>query len=275
MKTTEIDGIIKSGDAAFGYALGSEDAKTPFYTELAPHLLFVPEEDGYREVDVSVHLEKPTDWEHITEPNFSHPASLGAYVKDHLKPGTRVFAYRAQGRFTAFLDYEDADGSPLWGRHTAGMKCNPSPEWKAWSDLSGKPKGQEEFAEFLEDWAHTVIEPEAAKLHEVVLAFEQTTKVFFKSTRSLSSGMVQVEYSETHDSAGKNVTMPSEIVLALRPYEFSSPYKVKAQLRYRIRDGKLALSVHLRGLDRVIEEAWSEVCQAVENTTGISVYRCQ
>jgi hypothetical protein len=74
--------------------------------------------------------------------------------------------------------------------HKAVYDCPFSDEWKAWSGADGNKMNQIDFAEFLENNIQNVAPisdnykgPSGTDLLEMVLAFQETRKVEFKSVK--------------------------------------------------------------------------------------------
>lgn len=210
---------------------------------------------------------------HLTEHgSFSH------YLNGHAsRHATTLWGDRDAGRVIAVLDdHDNHDGEdrPGWGRHRATLTLSQTPAWKAWTQASGRLAGQADFAEFLEDRAGDVVDPEPARLLEVSTSIEATKGVAHKSAVRLDSGEVKVRYEETIDArAGQagELTIPTRIELALSPYEGMEPYRVTARFRYRLGNGQLQLGIVLDRPEDVLRAAFGDVVAAVELATGLVV----
>jgi uncharacterized protein YfdQ (DUF2303 family) len=97
---------------------------------------------------------------------------------------------------------------------------------------------------------------------EIAATLEAKTGVAFKSGVRLQDGERCLSYTEqTTTSAGRDGTLqiPERFTLALRPFDGADPFKVEAFLRFRIREGKLALYYELIRTDKVVEVAFDEL----------------
>lgn len=205
-------------------------------------------------------------------------ASFSTYVQGHGLPGaTTLWADRDQGRIVAVINdhgTHDLDDEPDWRDHRATLTLRLTPAWKAWTAASGQFIDQAAFAEFLEDRALDVVEPDAAHLLEVATSIEATKNAAHKNAVRLDSGEVRVRYEETIEArAGQagELTIPSRVELALSPYEGMAPYRVTARLRYRLGNGQLRLGVVLDRPEDVVRAAFADVLGAVQEATGFTV----
>src|SRR5690606_15598320 len=143
----------------------------------------------------------------------------------------------------------------------------------AWAsrDLSADPRAwmdQQQFAEFIEDRALDVLEPDHARLIELATKFEATTKVEFGSAVRLDTGEVQFQYTETvgaKKGAKDQIEFPKELKLGLRPYIGGPIYYVFASLRYRIRQEGLVLGYALQRPENILEAAFADIVTEIRD----------
>ncbi|MEH3055467.1 MAG: DUF2303 family protein [Patulibacter minatonensis] len=166
----------------------------------------------------------------------------------------------------ARVDAERGDEQPAGLReHRAKLQLKDSPEWAAWAKIDAQYVPQEQFATFLEDWIRTVVDPPAAKLLELVTAFEATTSGQFKSAVRLDNGERQLVYEETITEGGKSkggagtVKLPSEITLSLRRFVGEDAQRVKARFRWRKTGPVLVFGVVLDDVDEITEMAVDQI----------------
>ena len=105
---------------------------------------------------------------------------------------------------------------------------------------------QTDFAEFLENHIQNIAPvsdnykgPSGSALMEMVLAFQETRKAEFKSSRRLQDGTFQLSYSDEKSGSG-NTSQPEKISMAIAPLHNGPPYQVEARNRYRQKDGGIA-----------------------------------
>ncbi|WNM68800.1 hypothetical protein SEA_SOOS_70 [Gordonia phage Soos] len=152
------------------------------------------------------------------------------------------------------------------------LKLQSDEDWRAWHNLSGKAVPQEQLGDYLEDLAHTIVQPSAAEMLEVVDSIRASTKGEFESKIERSSGSVKIGYSQdTTAKAGRKgqLEVPSEILLRLRPWEgHNTFYDVPAHFRFRVRDGELSLSIKLKPTRQILRRAWADLTDQIEKETG-------
>lgn len=201
-------------------------------------------------------------------------ASFVGYVLRHGLAGTEVYAHTNSSSVVAVIDsHEGASGEPGWQKHKLTLALEHTKAWIAWAarDLGANPKAwmdQQEFAEFIEDRALDVIEPDHARLIELATKFEASTKVEFGSAVRLDNGEVKFEYSETvgpRKGTKGEIDLPKELKLGLRPYIGGPIYYVWAQLRYRIRPEGLVLGYALQRPENILEAAFADIVTEIRD----------
>ena len=203
--------------------------------------------------------------------NLISASSLIAYIKKFADQRTAIFADKSVTRIEAVLDYHAEAASPEWAYHRAIYDCPYSDEWKEWAARDKKAMDQTDFAEFLENHIKDIAPvsegnkgPSGTALLEMVLAFQETRKAEFKSVRRLQDGTFQLSYSDEKSGSG-NTSLPEKISLAIAPFHNGAPYQVEARIRYRLRDGSLALWYELIEPKKIVEHAFTEIVVDLEN----------
>ncbi len=213
---------------------------------------------------------------------FSEHDSFTAYVNLHEQSGrTTLYANREAGTIEAVLDdhaggdvSQDLAAVAGWGRHRARLTLTPTTAWLAWTAISGQPLPQLGFAEFLEDHAADIREPQAAQLLEIATTISATSGAVIKAARRLDNGQVQFAYEETIEArAGQAGTLqiPQRIVLGLSPYEGMDPFRVEARFRYRLNSGALRFTVLLDRPDEIQRAAFSQVLTKVAEGVDLAI----
>lgn len=175
------------------------------------------------------------------------------------------------GRVTiVFNDHSDADVAG-WADHQVTMQLKRSPEWQAWSQLSGKLVEQSELARFLEEHILEVIDPDGSTLIEVAQTFHATQGVTFKSSQQLHSGEQRLVWEEDLQATaglGKHVDIPTDLKIRLRPWLGVDPIDVDAKFRFRVASGQLRLAVELLRMEEIsraaVEAAGEDIGQQLE-----------
>jgi uncharacterized protein YfdQ (DUF2303 family) len=214
--------------------------------------------------------------------------SFAGYVNRHRDPhGTTLWGNAKAGTIVAVLnDHEDdhltaADddppvdtGVPGWGDHRTVLQLEATPDWLGWLALDGKLGSQEDFAEHLEDLAHTVAIPTAADMLELAQHFTAARNVDFKAGKRLGSGETTLLYDETITaSAGQHrqIAIPNEIELAVTPFYGTEPVRLVARFRYRINNGALKIGYKLIRPDIVLEAAFTAASERVSELVDLPV----
>ena len=210
--------------------------------------------------------------------------SFVGYVNAHaMGQATTIYRRLDSAHYLAVLNgHERGEGDrrddsmfvrtlPGWGDFRAELTLKHSTEWSAWSGISGKFQGQEEFAQFLEAHAREVRVPDAATLIELAGTIEGTSSAEFGSSVRLDNGARGFTYRETvNATAGRDSTLElfRDLELGLRVFTCTDPIKVTARFRYRLNGGKLSLGIELDRPDTVLEFAIKEIDTIVEAQTG-------
>src|SRR5207237_5067343 len=111
--------------------------------------------------------------------------------------------------------------------------------------------------------------PDAADLLEIAQTFYASTKADFRSGTRLSSGEVQFQYvEETQASAGRNgeLSIPTKFDLRIAPFQGEERCALQALLRYRVREGNLAIGYELVRPDDVERDAMELIAERLRTT---------
>ena len=222
----------------------------------------------------------------VAHPGFNEVGGFIAYVNTFKDRATRLF-YQLDGTFLAVIDYHEPlvfpsaqEGAPAQvqplgarhGDHCATLKLLRSPEWEAWANSTGKQMGQIEFAEFIEDNAADVVDPEVGVMMAVATGLAASTTGTFRQAHSLANGTVQVQWDEQINGsvAGRDFAIPTEFTIGVRPFMGCNRYQVGCRFRYRARGGELKLFYKALRMDWVTETALEGIVARVRDETGIA-----
>lgn len=172
--------------------------------------------------------------------------------------------------------HDDVAEMAGWHDWTAQLTLRRTPEWKAWLEGDRSMTDQVHFAEHVEDHLDDIVAPPAADLLELARTFETKTDVAFRSAIVLESGDRQLTYQEaTQAQAGKSgdITVPDRFTLGIAPFEGCDPYRVEARLRYRVREGRLAIGYQLVRPDLVERSAFNDAVAEVEGAAQLVAHR--
>lgn len=233
--------------------------------------------DGYRvdTTDLTKYRAHPV--RRAGHPVFHEPASFGAYVLSQKTTGTTLYADVTGGRggaqMTAIIDgHEPTDGAPGWGEHRASLALRETPSWIRWMRKNGEEQSPEAFAEFLEDNARDIVEPDAASLIELARTLEVHKDVNYVNITRPATGARKLHYDETVTAKGGDkgdIVIPDVLSLALAPWEGVDRFGVTAKFRFRLSGGSLALSFVLVRPEAVLEAAFVGMPDADPPVPGV------
>ncbi len=198
-------------------------------------------------------------------------ASFAAYVAAFYNPA-RTTAWIDPVAFRAIAILDDADAEATsWRDHRATLQLVKTAEWERWRRLDGKLMTQEDFARHVEVSEVDIVVPDAAELLEIAQHFYAATTAEFRSGTRLSSGEVQFTWvEEVKATAGRHgdLTIPTKFELLLAPFHGEEPCAVTALLRYRVREGKLAIGYELVRPDAVERDAMLLIAESIRSTVA-------
>jgi uncharacterized protein YfdQ (DUF2303 family) len=207
-------------------------------------------------------------------------ASLAHYYAKHSDDSSEVFADLDTATITAVLDaHSNAEGGARWQAHRAVLAMKQTPEWADWAGKNKTQMTQQAFAEWIEDHAADIAPggpTTAADLLEMAQHFHAHTKVTYSSAKRLKDGQTQLTYSEETTAAGggkATVEIPDAFELAVRPFEDSEMYRVKARFRYRLIQGDLRMFYHLNDPDRTFRDAVLQVVAKAGEACKVTIMR--
>lgn len=190
---------------------------------------------------------------------------------------------------TAILNYDQPNGLAGWRDHRLMISFRTTPQWDLFIAKSGKMMSAGEFAEFIEDNRRFFVTPDSADMMHIVQNFEVSSQVKTRQVIRLDNGGVQISHQDDPDATilknpnvEKVYNVPQEFELALRPYQGSKQYRVKAAFRWRLNNGILSFGYKLLDTDKYVEDAVNDFVGQIANgieykknstdpNTGISV----
>ena len=231
----------------------------------------------------------PAGWEVKALPTHDQPARPAAtaklrdatsfirYFNDHKVARSRIYAQLDPARFLAVIDdFDTAEATEAsvtdqtdWRGFRAEFSVPPSREWLLWTAANRKHMSQLAFAEFLQDNLPDVIEPEGAALLQMALNFEAAQSGQFIAAQRLQDGSHTLQWKADNNSSG-SVKLPEFIKLNIPVFETEQPAEISARLRYRVKDGSLAIWFELvrphKVLERAFRDTWTRIA---EETAGV------
>jgi uncharacterized protein YfdQ (DUF2303 family) len=270
LDTTDAVGAI----AELAHRAGAADAPPAFKVNEDSSLVVrvVPNDQTIRTVDLERYLTVPRRTRgHAT---VNDPEDFCAYVQRLEGTATTLWADEDAHTVTAvFNDHQETDdgvaeGNAGWRDHTATLRLKVDRDWAAWMDHDAKLGGQEWFAEFLEDNARSIVDPDAATMYEVARSFQARSNADFSRVIRVDNGDVQMTWNEQTDAKVTSATkgtfeVPATFTVRLAPFVGTPMQELTARLRWRLRDGQLAIGYQLLRPDLVVREAFQDVVATV------------
>ena len=210
-------------------------------------------------------------------PLFNDAAAFIAYVNQFKVAASRIF-YNQEGHFLAVIDYHEGTGSDAkqhHGDHFAQLSLQRSPEWEEWDEHSEQQMGQQAFAEFIEDNAKDITQPDPETMLRIASGLHATVGATFRQATNQANGQIQLAFDETINGTvnGKEEAIPTTFQVALRPFMGCSRYPIECRLRYRIdRSSGASLKLHYKALhlEWITETALDAIVQRVRDETDIA-----
>lgn len=202
---------------------------------------------------------------------FDDLPSFAAFFKRFASDKTVVcMTYGDRMVVTATFNFEDG-----WGDFEAILILHRSRECKAWIGNNTTPFTQRSFAEFLEEHADEVVEPDSATLLEVARNLKATKKVNFQEGTNLQNGAISLEYKEEVEGTAGQLQIPEGFVVELPAFLRDDSIKIRfnARFRYSIDDGRLKLSYRLIRHEQASDLACDVMAQMIEAEIGTKPLR--
>ncbi|GHG97364.1 DUF2303 family protein [Amycolatopsis roodepoortensis] len=206
------------------------------------------------------------------------PMNFVEYVKRLGNLRTTVWGDEDSLSFTAVFNDHSGPEAAGWRDHTARLQLRNDPEWSQFQQRSGQYLDQITFAEFLQDYAPSIVRPDGATLLTVAMNFKAHRKAEFETAVDLSTGDVSFTYTEqtTPKVAPKagQIEVPREFTVALSPFLGLPTVEVNARLKFDITRDGLRIGFQLVRPDLVRRQAFADIRQTIADgleETGIPV----
>jgi uncharacterized protein YfdQ (DUF2303 family) len=184
---------------------------------------------------------------------FHDVTSFLEYSVVHWTDGSACWVDTAVPSIVAVLN-GDGPGRPGWGDHRARFAPRPHREWNAWAQVEAKGWiAQGDLADFIQQWLHTIVEPDGATLLELAQEFQATIAAKFQSGARLASGARQLVYTEDVAAKSGSVEIPESFTVQVTPMEGADPVLMRVWLRFRVRDGALSFRLLRDRADDILE----------------------
>lgn len=206
---------------------------------------------------------------------FAKPEAFISYVERFKRPETVVFNSLKSGVISAIFDYH-ANGKGGAQKHTARYSPERSTEFTAWKRIiDGGFINQTAFAEFLDEYGHTVTTPSEAEIKDIVENINATMDAEAKSvqrTRDGSGGFsYQVKMTLKGGSSGE-LDLPTEIVLSLPIYTGGQSVDIRLKVQIRVGGEGIRFRFIAPKLEDLIREYNAKAVETVAQMIGTTIY---
>lgn len=176
--------------------------------------------------------------------------------------------------FNGIIDHYQKDET-AWGNHRIHFRPEYSSVFKAWHSLHNEWITQREFAEFLDDHAEDVFQPDdkpdapdPADMMELAQRFSAIKSVDFQSVNILSNGERQITYAEKVSEsgtggAGGSVKAPKTILIRAAVFDGQDPLIIGVKFAFDVVDANLRFRIRIHRLEQLIEGCFDELCQEI------------
>lgn len=152
-------------------------------------------------------------------------------------------------------------------RHSATLALRESEEFRRWNAIQGELHDQMVFAEFLDENASDIVDPEPSVMLEVARDLEATQGVNFKASTRLQTGERNLSY-ETQTHVKGDLKVPMQFTLAIPLFEGEEPADIVASFRFRPRSDGLKLGFVWRRVEYRRRAEFRQIAHRVAEATG-------
>ncbi len=252
--------------------LGAE----PVYRNEAAGVAVYP--DGTR-LDWSRHLPRPA--RQTGTARLADPMSFADYVLRHSTPETAIFADKSTGTFVAVFNgppsTEQEQPGQVAGRGDwrAVMSLAQGADWAEWLVRDRDLMSQRDFGEHVDALAHTMLEPDGARMIEIATTLTAKTKLDFASRTNLANGEVSFRVEqETQAKAGRagEIEIPTQFVFRLPLWDGTEPVEITARLRFRAsREDGVMMGYRIVRRAAAVDLAFGRVVEEIASIVGDGV----
>ena len=170
------------------------------------------------------------------------------YVNRHKTPGELLLVADKDAVVAVMNHHEETDGvlgDPGWSDSGCKLQLEYTPAWTGWSGLAGGYITQDSFADFLEENASDVSDPDVGHLLDVVTNLRLASNSKIRRRVNLQNGAVRFEFEEDFVPAGGGdddlgvIEVPPRITVRLQVFRDGDEFDVPMLLRYRVKDGQI------------------------------------
>lgn len=269
----EIQAAINAGAAiGGGLQLGTVQTVGDDYDASTPFMVLPDGSGGFKVHSLKDYEEKPKGFS-VT---CAEEASFRDYVRKFKDERTVIFAM--ESGFLSVIDWHEPDVTSVGkqrGAQVVEFALAKDPDYARWLQSDGRWMPQLDFADLLEDMAHTVIEPSAATMLEIAQSLQAKPQVDWKSHQRLQDGSAQLLYTETvNAAAGRNgeLEIPASFQIELPLIEGGVSQQMMARLRFRLKEGVITFRYALDRQEHHWRQARLAIAQRLHQDLELPVY---
>lgn len=162
--------------------------------------------------------------------------------------------------------------APMACQHVARLVLRQSEEFARWAEMEGRLHDQMAFAEFLDENASDIVDPEPAVMIEIARDLEAVQGAKFKANTRLQTGERSFSY-ETETHVKGDLKVPQRFRLAIPLFGGEEPTEIEASFRFRPQPDGLKLGFVWRRVEYVRQAKFREIAYRVAEHTGLPVFQ--
>lgn len=162
----------------------------------------------------------------------------------------------------------DNELKPQPVKHMAILRLRESEEFKRWNEMQNKMHDQMVFAEFLDENASDIIDPDPADMIEIARELEATQGVAFKAATRLQTGERSIRY-ETETHVKGELKVPTKFRLSIPIFQGEEPAELEASFRFRPSAEGLKLGFVWRRVEYRRQADFAQIATRVSEETGL------
>lgn len=279
-------------DFAALVAIGEQAADVGTRTELINH----PEDDGVsvlvsrertnegadrvvlaKEIMEALDARLPAPRRRIGTTVLTEVESLIVYVCRYKSEDTLVYAQPDAFRIEAVFDdhpHGPDESDAAWRKHRAQYTCPRSAEWKAWTELDGRQRSQEEFGDFIEQRLEDLRSAEGFPKPLEVLAMARHLVVHQKGAferkidPSTGNGIL---INKVENIPADSTVIPRAFKIGIPVFENGQLYGVEVRIRFAIIDGRAQFTYVMHRRREIERDAFNDVRSLVASSTALTV----
>lgn len=235
---------------------------------------FAFQPDGYTLKDISDPLRLPDRVRQVV--TVDDRQSMTAFVNRFRSEHSVLIADFTALTISCVLDFHHHNQAtpsvaPAACDFRADFKLLPSEEFTRWDAMEGELHPQAKFAEFLDENASDICDPDPATMVEISRELEATIGAVFKSKVAPESGDRAFQY-ETETKTKGDVIVPKKFSLCIPLYNGEQPEILTARFRFRPTGEGLHLGFVWHRVEYQRRAFFNAIATQIAEDTGCPVF---